>query len=125
MPPVHDCLIVGAGLSGLMAAAVLVGGGATPIMLDKGRSPGGRLATRRLGPGRADHGAQFFTVRSSAFAAWANRWQQAGRVFVWSYGWSEGSLAAAPTDSHARYAASGGMNALTQHLAASVVGGGA
>ncbi|HMQ53993.1 MAG TPA: FAD-dependent oxidoreductase, partial [Anaerolineae bacterium] len=53
-----DVLVVGAGLSGLMAANLLKAYGFKVTVLDKGRSVGGRLATRRIGPGRADHGAQ-------------------------------------------------------------------
>ncbi|MFZ2361199.1 MAG: FAD-dependent oxidoreductase [Anaerolineae bacterium] len=112
-----DVLIVGAGVSGLMAAHALQAQGLTALLLDKGRSVGGRLATRRVGPGRADHGAQFFTVRSPQFRAWVERWQAEGLVFVWSTGWSDGSLAETPSDGHPRYAVRGGMNALAQHLA--------
>jgi hypothetical protein len=112
-----DVLIVGAGLSGLMAAHELNARGLSTLLLDKGRSVGGRLATRRVGPGRADHGAQFFTVRSPEFSAWVQRWQAEGLVYVWSTGWSDGSLADAPSDGHPRYAVRGGMNALAQHLA--------
>ncbi len=112
-----DVLIVGAGMSGLMAAHALRAHGLHPLLLDKGRSVGGRLATRRVGPGRADHGAQFFTVRSPEFRAWVERWQAEGLVYIWSTGWSDGSLAGTPSDGHPRYAARGGMNALAQHLA--------
>lgn len=112
-----DVLVVGAGLAGLMAAAELVEHGQRPLLVDKGRSVGGRLATRRIGPGRADHGAQFMTVRSPRFAAYVERWIAAGLVYQWSTGWSDGSLAAGPRDGHPRYAVHGGMNALTKHLA--------
>ena len=112
-----DVLIVGAGLSGLLAAHELQARGLSALLLDKGRSVGGRLATRRVGPGRADHGAQFFTVRSPEFRAWVERWQAEELVFVWSTGWSDGSLADTPSDGHPRYAVRGGMNALAQHLA--------
>ena len=58
--------IVGAGLAGLMAGRTLAEAGHEVVLLDKGRSPGGRLATRRIGEATLDHGAQFFTVRSEA-----------------------------------------------------------
>jgi predicted NAD/FAD-dependent oxidoreductase len=51
--------IIGAGMAGAAAAAVLKQGGASPIVLDKGRSVGGRLATRLTRFGMFDHGAQF------------------------------------------------------------------
>jgi renalase len=112
-----DVLIVGAGLSGLLAAHELQARGLRTLLLDKGRSVGGRLATRRVGPGRADHGAQFFTVRSPEFRVWVERWQAEGLVYVWSTGWSDGSLADAPSDGHPRYVVHGGMNTLARRLA--------
>lgn len=112
-----DVLIVGAGLAGLMAAHELRSRGLRPLLLEKGHSAGGRLATRRVGPGRADHGAQFFTARTPEFRAWVERWQAQGLVYVWSTGWSDGSLAGTPSDGHPRFAVQGGMNALAQHLA--------
>ena len=120
-----DVAIVGAGLSGLMAASVLAAAGRRVTLIDKGRSVGGRLATRRIGAGRADHGAQFFTVRDPAFGAWVERWQEAGLIFTWAHGWSDGSLAATPPDGHPRYAVQGGMNRLAKHLAAQVAAQGA
>ncbi|MCO5210503.1 MAG: FAD-dependent oxidoreductase [Caldilinea sp.] len=120
-----DVAIVGAGISGLMAAGVLVAGGRRVTLFDKGRSVGGRLATRRLGAGRADHGAQFFTVRDPEFGAWVERWQETGMVYTWAHGWSDGSLAATPPDGHPRYAVRGGMNQLAKELAAQVAAQGA
>ena len=111
-----DVLIVGAGLAGLMAGRVLTERGMRVLLIDKGRSVGGRMATRRIGGGLADHGAQFFTVRDPEFGAFVERWIVEGLVFEWSRGWSDGSLAVT-RDGHPRYAARGGMNALAKHLA--------
>jgi renalase len=112
-----EVLIVGAGMSGLMAAHTLRRRGLGVTLVDKGRGVGGRLATRRIGPGRADHGAQFFTVRTPEFQAWVDRWLADGLVYEWSRGWSDGSLSRARPDGHPRYAVHGGMNALAKHLA--------
>ena len=60
-------VVVGAGVAGLMAAQSLVKNGHDVVVVDKGRSPGGRLATRRIDNATLDHGAQFFTVRESLF----------------------------------------------------------
>jgi hypothetical protein len=113
----RDVVVIGAGLAGLSAAGQLQAAGLSVIVLDKGRSAGGRLATRRLGNGRADHGAQFFTVRTQAFAEMVAEWQKAGLVQVWSRGWSDGSLSEAPEDGHPRYICLDGMNSLAQRLA--------
>lgn len=111
-----DVLIVGAGIAGLMAAQVLRDHGIKSVMVDKGRSAGGRLATRRIGPGVADHGAQFFTVRTEEFQAYVDQWVSEGLVFEWSRGWSDGSLTVA-RDGHPRYAVRGGVNKLAKRLA--------
>lgn len=113
-----DTLIVGAGMAGLFAARALAAAGVDYLVVDKGRSAGGRMATRRIGPGRADHGAQFFTVRSAVFQAIVDEWLAHELVYQWSTGWSSGSLMLAPNDGHPRYAAMSGMNALAKHVAA-------
>jgi renalase len=112
-------IIVGAGLAGLVAANALAGAGRSSIVLDKGRSVGGRLATRRM-PGsggitaRADHGAQFFTVRSPDFAELVHEWRRAGIVREWCRGFSGNN------DGYPRYCAEAGMNTIAKYLAASV-----
>ena len=48
-PPQADVIVIGAGLSGLIAAGTLKASGARVLVLDKGRGVGGRLATGELG----------------------------------------------------------------------------
>jgi hypothetical protein len=120
-----DSLIVGAGLCGLLAAHTLATQGRRVLVVDKGHSVGGRLATRRIGPGLADHGAQFFTVRDPAFQRWVDAWLADGLVYPWSHGWSDGSLSTAPPDGYPRYAVRGGMNQLAKTLAAAATAAGA
>ncbi|MFM8601112.1 MAG: NAD(P)/FAD-dependent oxidoreductase [Actinomycetota bacterium] len=103
-------IVVGAGLSGLMAARSLVSSGHEVTVLDKGRSPGGRLATRRIAGARLDHGAQFFTVRSDTFRAHVDSWIANGIVHEWCRGFGT-------QDGHARYVGTGGMNTIAKHLA--------
>ena len=112
-----DVLIIGAGLSGLMAARKLSARGLSVMLVDKGRSVGGRLATRRIGEGLADHGAQFFTVRSSDFQREVDQWLANNVVYVWSNGFSDGIRSVEQFDGHPRYASKGGMNALAKYLA--------
>lgn len=104
-------VVVGAGISGLLAARALHAEAHDVVVLDKGRSPGGRLATRRIGTATLDHGAQFFTVRTDAFAAMVRAWQHDGLVREWCRGFG------ARPDGHPRYAVAGGMNALAKRLA--------
>jgi renalase len=104
-------LVVGAGLAGLVAASRLAAAGHAVTVVDKGRGVGGRLATRRVGGARLDHGAQFFTVRSDAFAAIAGGWFDAGSAREWCRGFRS------PPDGHPRYVGSAGMTDLAKALA--------
>ncbi|MBE2184728.1 MAG: FAD-dependent oxidoreductase [Anaerolineae bacterium] len=117
MSKINDVLVIGAGLAGLTAARVLADAGKRVQLLDKSRSVGGRLATRRIGEGRADTGTQFFTAHDPEFQAFVERWLEEGIIFEWSRGWSNGSLEET-RDGFPRYAAKDGMNALAKHLAA-------
>ncbi len=104
-------VVIGAGLSGLTAARSLHTEHDV-VVLDKGRSVGGRLATRRIGDARFDHGAQFFTVRGAALQAQVDDWTERGLVRVWCHGFAERA------DGHPRYCGSHGMNSLAKDLAA-------
>lgn len=70
VPPIA---IIGAGLAGLSAARALTAAGRRVRLFDKGRAPGGRLATRRVAHAgaehRFDHGAQYLRADGEAFAA--------------------------------------------------------
>ncbi len=103
--------IVGAGLAGLMAARSLEASRHEVVLFDKGRSPGGRLATRRIGGATIDHGAQFFTVRTDTFARFVDAWRGQGLVAEWCRGFG------AQPDGYPRYMVPGGMNALAKRLA--------
>ena len=64
-----SCLIIGGGISGLIAATELKRNNFEVTILDKGRGIGGRLATRRIKhsvdiEGIFDYGAQHFTVNN-------------------------------------------------------------
>ncbi len=103
-------VIIGAGICGLVAGRRLVESGAEVMLVDKGRSPGGRLATRRIGAATLDHGAQFFTVRTPALRHRVDDWLERGLVSIWTHGFTS-------DDGHARYVASSGMNSLAKDLA--------
>lgn len=71
--PLRSAAVIGAGLAGLACARALAEAGVAVRVFDKGRSPGGRLATRRAeAEGRRlgfDHGAQYLTARGGGFGA--------------------------------------------------------
>jgi predicted NAD/FAD-dependent oxidoreductase len=102
--------VVGAGIAGLLAGRSLAAAGHRVELFDKGHAPGGRLATRRIGGARLDHGAQFFTTRSPRFADLTSEWITDGLVREWCRGFAE-------EDGHPRYVVRGGMSALAEHLA--------
>jgi predicted NAD/FAD-dependent oxidoreductase len=98
-------------VAGLTAARSLGDVGHEVVVVDKGRRPGGRLATTEFAGGaRGDHGAQFFTVRSTELEREFDRWMADGVVHEWCRGF------AAP-DGHPRYVGTGGMAALAAGLA--------
>jgi len=79
--------IIGAGMAGLSCADVLAASGWAVTLFDKGRRPGGRMASRQLetghGPASFDFGAQYFTVRDPGFAAEVARWAEGGFAVRW------------------------------------------
>ena len=110
-----DVLIVGAGMAGLTAGRSLASRGLSVRILEKGATAGGRLSTKLVGPGRADDGCQFFTVRDPRFQTLFNEWAENGLVFEWSRGWNDGSLAFS-RDGHPRYAVRGGFASLVEFM---------
>lgn len=82
-----EIAVVGAGIAGLACAAALARAGVGVAVFDKGRAPGGRMATRRFatpaGEARADHGAQYFTARGAAFAEVARAMVAEGAAAEW------------------------------------------
>ncbi len=111
-----DTLIIGAGISGLLAASVLQNAGQTVLVLDKGRQVGGRMATRRLtkdNKARADHGAQFFTVREPEFQKWVDGWLEEKSAAEWCKGFSG-------RDGYPRYRGMQGMTTMAKQMAQSL-----
>lgn len=105
-------LVVGAGISGLLAATQLHRSGAIVKVVEKGRGLGGRMATRRMEGARLDHGAQFMTVRSEEFGEWVSEWKERGWIREW--------FRRAPSDSspegHPRYCGITGMTDVAKAL---------
>ena len=79
--------IVGAGIAGLACAEELTNLGYHVRLFDKGRGPGGRMATRRIstsaGEAYFDHGAQYFTAHSDTFHRKVASWISEGAAAHW------------------------------------------
>lgn len=114
----HDVCIIGAGWSGLTAAREIGDAGLSVILVEKARGPGGRSATRRQHSFVFDHGGQYFTARSEAFAAVVRGWQSEGLVALWQpgikvFGTRPNRAGTAPAE---RFVAAPGMNAVLKSL---------
>lgn len=102
-------MVIGAGLAGLAASRMLADAGRDVRVIDKGRSVGGRMATRRIDGAVLDHGAQFFTVREERFDAIVAEWTRAGVVREWCRGFDG-------DDGHPRHVGTTGMTGVAKHM---------
>jgi renalase len=109
-------LIVGAGLSGLIAARELRRLGYKVIVFEESDVAGGRMATQTFGSLRFDSGAQFFTVREPRFGLLVDQWREDGIVQLWSRGFA-GASGQARQDGHPRYRGVPGMDGIPRYLA--------
>lgn len=84
-------LIIGAGIAATAIVTELVknisaSSKTTPVeitLAEKSRGFGGRMATRRSAPFEFDHGAQFFTARSTAFQQFVDKGIENGSIVEW------------------------------------------
>ena len=98
--------IIGAGISGLACAAKLKRAGFNPVVFDKGRGIGGRMATRRTDTGlQFDHGAQHIKAKTPEFQAVLDSALRSGMIAKWDFGYDS------------RYVGVPGMNGLAKFLA--------
>jgi hypothetical protein len=101
------CLIIGAGMSGLAAATDLQNNGWKVIVLDKGRGVGGRMSTRRIADGKADHGAQYFSTKTPNFQEFTKQLLTENIAAEWKVKGKE----------YARYVGKGGMSGIPKFMA--------
>lgn len=101
-------------MTGLTAARELQQNGWTATLLDKGRGVGGRMATRRLAHGRADHGAQYFTARTAEFRQFISELTDAGIVREWALHESKMSDI---SFHHPRFIGTEGMSGIAKYMA--------
>lgn len=114
-----DVIVIGAGWSGLTAAARLASAGRSVAVVEKSRGPGGRSASRREEVFTFDHGAQYLTARSEAFSRQVEAWAGAGLLAAWRprlevFGERPRNAGRAPAQ---RWVGDGGMNAVLRRLA--------
>ncbi len=118
---VRRVAVIGAGLAGLACARTLTDHNVDVVLFDKGRSPGGRLATRRRPPHTFDLGAQYFTARDPRFRRHVESWLDDGVCAPWRgriVALDGAGGPARPTPPQERLVGTPDMNALARHLAA-------
>ena len=110
--------VVGAGISGSIAARTLKDHGLEVAVFEKSRGAGGRMSTRRTDWGNFDHGAQYFTARDPRFRRYVDSWVEQGIVEPWN-----GAICAydqlgnpTPTSNQERFVGVPGMNAIAKHI---------
>ncbi|TCI02346.1 FAD-dependent oxidoreductase [Corallincola luteus] len=111
--------VIGAGLSGLIAARELQTLGHNVDIFEKSRGRGGRLATKRLDWGAADTGAQYFTARDPRFIEEVEHWCNTGVAALWPFTphkLIDGQLQPSPDDT-LRFVGTPNMNSMAHHLA--------
>ncbi len=108
--------VVGAGIAGSTCARALSGAGEDVVVLDRGRVPGGRMASRRIEGRYVDLGASYFTVRDDRFRTQVDDWTSRGLAREWTDTFSvlpSGERKTGPT----RYGAAQGLRSLVADLA--------
>lgn len=84
-PATPRIAIIGAGMAGISCAHALQEMDCSPVLLEKSRGVGGRLATRRTAEGdQFDHGAQYITAREPAFQQMLQTLEQHQSVAAWA-----------------------------------------
>jgi len=76
--------VIGAGVAGAAAAQAFRHAEYAVVVFDKGGRPGGRCSTRLSETLTFDHGAQYFTVRSTAFASIVADWNAKDVAAPWA-----------------------------------------
>jgi renalase len=108
-------------MAGAACAQVLRAGGVSVDLLERGRAPGGRLASPTLHHRRVDLGAAYFTVKDDGFADQVERWRGDGLVREWTDTLDTfGPDGRGQTSGPMRYAAPDGLRSLVRDLVADV-----
>ncbi|WP_241986625.1 NAD(P)/FAD-dependent oxidoreductase [Cryobacterium psychrophilum] len=113
-------LIIGAGIAGIACAQALLSAGIAARVVDRGRKPGGRMASRTINGRTVDLGASYFTAEpgtrfSDVVAGWLDRGLAREWTDMVAVAGAEGiqRLSTGPM----RYAAPAGLRELVMDLA--------
>lgn len=111
--------VVGAGIAGIACARALEARGAQVQVLDRGRVPGGRMASRRIEARYVDLGASYFTVSDEGFGRVVDDWRDRGLARPWTDRFATaGPAGLGPAKpGPVRWAAPGGLRSLVADLA--------
>ncbi len=110
-----ETIVIGAGICGLLCAQGLKDSGVDVTVLEKSRGVGGRMATRRIAGGRADHGVQLFTARDLRFQMIVDEWLEEGVCKRWYV--SKGSDSELGAQGYVRYCGKNGMTEAPKWIA--------
>ena len=111
-------VVVGAGISGVACARVLVAAGVDVTVLDRGRVVGGRMASKRHDGRPVDIGASYFTVSDPTFDAVVRDWEARGLARPWTDTFDAFSAGGHETKTGSvRWAAPAGLRNLVTDLA--------
>lgn len=83
MNEVFDAVVVGAGISGLVLARRLKAAGRSVLVVEKSKSVGGRMATRRDAEAVYDHGAQFYRLEANQPFSLDEIWRSTRSASLW------------------------------------------
>lgn len=108
--------VIGAGIAGLAAGALLSQAGLAPVIFEKGRGPGGRMSSKRTEQGSIDLGAQYFTAQDSVFKDQVADWINADVAAEWA-ATPMVLPERQPARAQRRFVASPKMSSIAKHLA--------
>lgn len=107
--------VVGAGISGAVCARVLREHGISAELIERGRAPGGRMASPELHGRRVDLGAAYFTAKEPDFVVAVERWSAQKLVRDWTDTLDVFSAdGRRSTSGPMRYATPGGLRSLVR-----------
>ena len=113
-------LVVGAGIAGIACAQALQSAGLVARVVDRGRKPGGRMASRTINGRTVDLGASYVTAEpGTRFGDVVSDWLERGLARPWTDTVSVAGAAGIQRLSHGpmRYAAPAGLRELVMDLA--------